>query len=899
MTQGRYGDAVAPGLRDSERALLNTISARESNGRYNIRYSPSGGVAFSDFSQHPRVFERVPGQRLPSSAAGRYQIVATTWDGYENIHGGNFSPEMQDRVALQLAKDRYRRETGGRDLIADIETNGFTDETRRILGKEWAALTVNPGDHIDTYQDEFERISGQEAPFNPNPNLAPVTGDEPTTAAGEESGPNSAEETPPTPLTINWQENVLSSFENPSYYIKLYAASEREEDKFKNVNATADSTKDVKKIIIAETAVTGINIESLEINSTVSPNQNTKLITATEIRMRVFEPMGMSLYNKLRATARALGIFNFQKAPFYLEIRFLGYDAEGNHVSNIGPPPTTSKIWLYKVAITDITSEFTAAGSVYEITMVQYSDHASFDAHFALAAGFNPEGVSTIGNIIEQFVKSKHEAEIAQYGYQRNEYSIEFLPLMNQMADINIGSLGVSLNPADWTVTITSPDQPNQSASTTTPDTKTFSFSVGQNVMSFIEDLFASSEEGQKLIMRSTQANQPGDETEYVIVPFIIPEVEIRKDLPYDILIDDYNRKIKYTVTPFLTTRGILSPDQQEALKKRDQNRIKEKLQKRIETGKIEKRYDYLFTGLNTEVLKLDLKFDMLYKAIIPSFSGNNTIPAHSRNEVLSEDQIARDEYIAAFNTLKNTQRDIADLESRIRNLTQELSGENLDPRGESIMRRQLAEDQRRLAVEQARIPELNASVERTANRAFETAEERAAANRLDFEGNTYAEDISEGVAEDYAVVTIDTSTRDGAVENRGPESNSPQGQSLTTALLNQIKEPSMIEITFTIRGDPYWLGVTHCEIDYLNLMLNTGKGVAEFNNGDMNFLLKFFIPSGVDTVTGDPILKPEETFTGIYLVKIIKHSFNKGSFTQTIEAVRDINVDISLIENL
>ena len=75
----RVNDPVADDLPPHARAFLNAISARESGGAYNVRYSPEGGATYDvESGQHPRIFEKGP--EGPSSAAGRYQFTATTWD---------------------------------------------------------------------------------------------------------------------------------------------------------------------------------------------------------------------------------------------------------------------------------------------------------------------------------------------------------------------------------------------------------------------------------------------------------------------------------------------------------------------------------------------------------------------------------------------------------------------------------------------------------------------------------------------------------------------------------------------------------------------------------------------------------------------------------------------------
>lgn len=114
-------------LSPQERALLDTLAIGNPNEK-GVWESPSyntivGGKKFESFADHPRVFGLGN-----SSAAGRYQFTKTTWDlvvdkyNKENPDSRitDFSPLNQDRAALWLAKSDYKRRTGGRDLMEDL-----------------------------------------------------------------------------------------------------------------------------------------------------------------------------------------------------------------------------------------------------------------------------------------------------------------------------------------------------------------------------------------------------------------------------------------------------------------------------------------------------------------------------------------------------------------------------------------------------------------------------------------------------------------------------------------------------------------------------------------------------------------------------------------------------------
>jgi muramidase (phage lysozyme) len=146
---------VAGELPPHQAALLNAIAKPESGGKYNIRYTPSGGVEFAGFSTHPGIMEPTKGGQR-SSAAGRYQFTKTTWD---SLVGADtpFTPENQDRAAILLAQRDYRSRTG-RDLDADLRANGMTPQIAKTLAPTWEGLR-NPGSALAEYNASYSRYT--------------------------------------------------------------------------------------------------------------------------------------------------------------------------------------------------------------------------------------------------------------------------------------------------------------------------------------------------------------------------------------------------------------------------------------------------------------------------------------------------------------------------------------------------------------------------------------------------------------------------------------------------------------------------------------------------------------------------------------------------------------------
>lgn len=78
-----------------------TSTIKASDDGYNVLV---GGELFTDYSKHPRVLVPLPRYRISSTAAGRYQYLARTWDAIVKNYGlkGRFIPEAQDLAAIKL-----------------------------------------------------------------------------------------------------------------------------------------------------------------------------------------------------------------------------------------------------------------------------------------------------------------------------------------------------------------------------------------------------------------------------------------------------------------------------------------------------------------------------------------------------------------------------------------------------------------------------------------------------------------------------------------------------------------------------------------------------------------------------------------------------------------------------
>lgn len=127
------------------RAFLDTLSDRESGGRYNVI---NGGQRFDDYARHPNT------RGKDSAAAGAYQFVPDTWaEVAEQLGLRDFSPAAQDQAAVHLLTERPRNHPD-KDMLSAIDRlqRGDIEGAIFAAGKRWGAFpkdasgnSISPG----------------------------------------------------------------------------------------------------------------------------------------------------------------------------------------------------------------------------------------------------------------------------------------------------------------------------------------------------------------------------------------------------------------------------------------------------------------------------------------------------------------------------------------------------------------------------------------------------------------------------------------------------------------------------------------------------------------------------------------------------------------------------------
>lgn len=115
-------------------AMLRVIRSGEGTADAGGYKRLFGGGSFASFADHPRITVRSSG--YTSTAAGAYQMLATTWDETRRLMNlPDFSPASQDLAAVGRI--------AARNALNDVLAGRFETAIGKI-NREWASLPGSP-----------------------------------------------------------------------------------------------------------------------------------------------------------------------------------------------------------------------------------------------------------------------------------------------------------------------------------------------------------------------------------------------------------------------------------------------------------------------------------------------------------------------------------------------------------------------------------------------------------------------------------------------------------------------------------------------------------------------------------------------------------------------------------
>ena len=369
----------------------------------------------------------------------------------------------------------------------------------------------------------------------------------------------------------------------------------------------------------------------------------------------------------------------------------------------------------------------------------------------------------------------------------------------------------------------------------------------GMTINQFILGALKASEQGQKLIVDDPNPANPdinaSQSTSTGFRQSTLFAVEPIVDLvSKDPVSGNYGQHVTLHVTPAVSLTPIIDP-KQVANAMNDPAVQRQMIGVLTQNGMLSKEYDYIFTGLNTEVLDFNLDFNFAWSAMLPKQGGvrrdSNTEATHQSYNAALE--------VAPHPNLIPADTMAAYIQSFVQSPNQ--TGGKLY------------------------IEDLLTSNNQ--------GQGPGGVQALPVSFWPHSHDIDAHNPQGFAAQYTSSASVTATVFAQVMGGNSDPKAGPVTGAFQQIN--------LTIRGDPYWLGQSNAErqanLQAGGTTLNP-KNIPDLSSGNPTFILRFKYPLQI----GDdfkPILKDSSIFNGVYEVTGVKHMFADGAFKQVLTAIR------------
>ena len=699
-------------------------------------------------------------------------------------------------------------------------------------------------------------------------------------------------------------ENPLNQYANYTYHIRWFMTDEQSAYNIPTDNPDGDT---LKKTVIAESGVTaGFNITDFELKNTCSPGQGNLNTTNVGWTMTITEPFGISLIDKMRAAAITQPVFNYMRMPYFIDVWFTGYDANGNVID--------TKIFyqLYRVCVMHMDVDLSEGGSRYNITGIMDGNLGNSNQ-----ISIPPSGVSIKAKTVSEFFTRFAE----QLNIQQENANGQNFALLNYKFKIPPEIASWTLREKNNDVN----DSRNDDLGVTFQDgTITITNTRGMSIENIVNYVISMCPEADKWVRgtKGATGNGGADISSNGIATWLMVHSSI-KITGWDSNSKDYIRDVTYTLVRYNTVRAGVDLSTVKKLEITDVQ--KNKLNYMHDTRALTKAYQYIYTGENTEVIKFDMRIENFWDITLPLWQGVNTysnstqgplampgsaVDSIIRGTALDKKQLVQDiggklteinSTISAGGLTSVSQVD-ALLEQKAA-LTQ--TAVNIKASIESAVMFQpstTSRDRQDTSAGGLAVSSIITSMPKVAQKVSQYSTLLGSEKAL-----RYAEDVKavgEQAIDPMPVVlrpdnepsaqNADLGTGSNKAAVTGDPNSMPSGRSFIGSILGNIFNGQFFnEITLEIRGDPYWLGQGNIRENGIAASFGASNGDSKFANfitSEHMFVLVFRSGENYNEQTGlMQFDNNSEFFNGAYAVLDVTNTFKGGSFTQTLHAYKDV----------
>ncbi|WOL22770.1 hypothetical protein [Escherichia phage vB_EcoM_JNE01] len=664
-------------------------------------------------------------------------------------------------------------------------------------------------------------------------------------------------------------ENKLLKYDNPTWHFSLFAL---DKDDFKNFWLLPNA--EVQRHVISESGVTGkYNITSVQMTQAgpSTPGMTTNYCFNTAV-MKISENNSMSLYDELISLSNKLRYHKFMDLPLILELKFIGFNADGRPEVI----PDTTRKWSVKINSVAASASESGSTMLYTLSLVHNRAALVDNVEWTLKEPFTCVA-ENFGDFCFDIEDKLNQMADQQYGYLRYKFS--------ELSEGKFFEFKVAPDLQDLIINYDSKQMAETGATKSgSQGSKNFSWNPSTPISRIIDDVIDTC---------TVRADESTSVRQFVNI------IPVKQYVGFDNYRNTSVYKVVFYIVRFkigdVVHENDLQPENftfeyffENAEKYVDPNDNKPKINM--------KTYNYQFSGLNTEVLDLDLKFDQQFFVATTRNPGPiQDVANHQGTHASQELNIQGVQYNSIPEAWAAT-KDIRATKSvggMITQAQQELL-DKVENAAKNIMQVGASDEQDRL--------------------------------------NNYQVNVLPDYIEDY-VTTYDSSDSgtDGIGHRNGEIFTMPteatNNETTLSASLNDnsstyemdrrkirdnyYNRPFLCKLDMKVVGDPFWIGWSdYSYLQYLEQVINgedmeinpEDYHVANYITSEAYLLLKLQPVVSINDNTGVLDITTPTTFNQtIYRINKIVHDFGAGgSFTQQIQAaivIRALKRHDSIIE--
>jgi hypothetical protein len=180
-------------------------------------------------------------------------------------------------------------------------------------------------------------------------------------------------------VQIDEKPNPLREYASHTYNLSLYMMGVKGYIDLMRSNGTSplEAVNSTSKILVARSGGLGkpLNeqfdidffIDSLSVTNVGSPNRSAANTNAVDIKFEIYEPRGITLLERLKDASNQFGEnTNYINTPYLLQIDFKGYDDQGKQINQRILPR------FIPIKIIELSFEITSSGAAYKLTAVPF-----------------------------------------------------------------------------------------------------------------------------------------------------------------------------------------------------------------------------------------------------------------------------------------------------------------------------------------------------------------------------------------------------------------------------------------------------------------------------------------------------------------------------------------------